>query len=947
MTFRKHLSFYRTMLGSRNTQATASHVSHILPALVVGLLGLTLSFLAWSVFFHLENRQATLEFNSRAESHTLILQRGLNEYVDDVEAIRALFESSDRGVTRSEFGRFADNVLQGQAAISSVAWLPRVKREARVEHEAEAIRDGVPEYSIKTTTPDGKFINALDRDEYFPVYYRLEKEHVGEFYAYGVDQNADAMRRKTLEQARDGNHLAISEDIKLRYGGGTGFFGVLPVYRQGEPHDTVEDRRNNLDGFIRATFETSVMIETILTTTTKPAGLDLYFFDPKSARDAPPAFFHSSRQYENTNKPLQRAVLDAGLNWYGSISIGDRQFIVVAARTAGGLGSTSHIGAWMVLVGCLLISGIVATYFWSSGRHALRLISANAELDKTVEALGASSQQLTTQNMRFDAALNNMLQGLVMFDADERIVVCNSRFIEMFGLTRDVVKPGCSLRELRRNMVDVGNPIMSPGPLKTEVNPHEKQQTLKLADGREISISRIPMPQGGWVATHEDITERRKAEARIAHMSLHDALTNLPNRLFFRETMEGRLARMDRDQKFAVLCLDLDQFKAVNDTLGHPFGDELLRQVGARLRACLREGDTLARLGGDEFAILQGNPGQPADTVSLMSRIIEVISKPFDLHGHQVVIGVSVGAAVAPTDGTDPELLLKSADMALYRAKIDGRGLYRFFEPEMDARIQSRRAMELDMRKALANGEFELYYQPLVSLETDTITSFEALIRWNHPERGMISPADFIPLAEETALIVPIGEWVLRQACAEAAKWPSDIGVAVNLSPAQFKSPHLSQIVITALARSGLSPLRLELEITESVLLFNNDNTLATLHQLRALGVRIAMDDFGTGYSSLSYLRSFPFDKIKIDQSFVHNLSDDEDSKAIIRAVTGLGTSLRMTTTGEGVETQEELDYLRNEGCTEAQGYFFSKPRPANEIPALLAKQFVAAKAVA
>jgi predicted signal transduction protein with EAL and GGDEF domain len=330
-----------------------------------------------------------------------------------------------------------------------------------------------------------------------------------------------------------------------------------------------------------------------------------------------------------------------------------------------------------------------------------------------------------------------------------------------------------------------------------------------------------------------------------------------------------------------------------------------------------------------------------------MTRIIEMIGAPFDLDGHQVVVGVSIGVALAPTDSADPDQILKLADMALYRAKAEGRGTYRFFEPEMDAHMQARRTLELDLRKALTEGEFELYYQPMVNLETEEICGFEALIRWNHPKRGIIMPGDFIPLAEETALIVPIGEWVIRQACAEAAKWPTTISIAVNLSPAQFKTANIVQTVLNALARSGLPAGRLELEITESVLLLSSESTLKTLHQLRTMGVRISMDDFGTGYSSLSYLRSFPFDKIKIDRSFIHDLSSSSDSMAIVRAVTGLGTSLGMKTTGEGVETREELDFLRREGCTEAQGYLFSKARPANEVYDLLAAQAVNTKAVA
>jgi diguanylate cyclase (GGDEF)-like protein/PAS domain S-box-containing protein len=561
-----------------------------------------------------------------------------------------------------------------------------------------------------------------------------------------------------------------------------------------------------------------------------------------------------------------------------------------------------------------------------------------------------SEVQLRTQYERLDAALNNMSQGLIMIDKEKRLVVCNDRYIEMYGLSRDIVKPGCSLDELIRHQAELGQLVRGSDQARETLLQLDSGKAtnfvLETTDGREISVTDQPMSNGGWVSTHEDITERRAVRAQISHMALHDGLTNLPNRVFFHEKLRNRFSHREQDQKFAVLFFDLDRFKNVNDTLGHQFGDMLLRQVAARVRGCLREGDMLARLGGDEFAILQENVTQPTEMNTLATRLNELIGSPFDLDGHQVVIGVSIGIAVAPVDATDPEHLLKNADLALYRAKTDGRGTYRFFEPEMDALMQKRRALELDLRKALVNGEFELYYQPLINLENGDVSGFEALLRWNHPERGLVSPLEFIALAEETELIVPIGEWVLREACQEAIKWPSNIRIAVNVSPVQFKS-ELALVVISALARSGLNAQRLELEITESVLLFNGESTLATLHQLRALGVRISMDDFGTGYSSLSYLRSFPFDKIKIDRSFVHNLASDEDSMAIIRAVTGLGSSLGIATTGEGVETMEESDYLKSQGCTEAQGYLFSKPRPASEVYEMLSNRSMVAEAVA
>jgi diguanylate cyclase (GGDEF)-like protein len=585
-------------------------------------------------------------------------------------------------------------------------------------------------------------------------------------------------------------------------------------------------------------------------------------------------------------------------------------------------------------------------------RNAVEIAALRLAQERTLEALSIANEEVLARSIHLDAALKYRSQGLLMFDRGERLILCNDQYIDMYGLSRDIVKPGCSFAGLLRHRYEQGQLVRNPEEYRAEILAEirtrgTRSRVVKTADGREVQVIDRAMPDGSWVATHEDITEQRAAEAKISHMALHDALTDLPNRVLFRQQLEERLAHMERGARFAVLCLDLDRFKNVNDALGHAIGDRLLNQAADRLRACLRDSDIVARFGGDEFAILQFGVGGPTDTTALAERLIEAIGEPFDLDGQQVVIGLSAGIAIAPTDGADADQLMMNADMALYRAKADGRATYRFFEPEMDARMQARRSLELDLRKAVTQGEFELHFQPLINLKADAICSFEALLRWNHPERGMIPPLDFIPLAEETGLIVPIGEWALRQACEEAAKWPSEVGIAVNLSPAQFKSPNLSQTVVNALARSGLAPGRLELEITESVLLSDTDANYATLHRLRELGVRISMDDFGTGYSSLSYLRSFPFDKIKIDRSFVRDLSSKVESIAIIRAVTGLGSNLGMVTTGEGVETQDELECLRQEGCTEAQGYYFSKPRPASEVHGLLAKYGFSVKAVA
>ncbi len=533
--------------------------------------------------------------------------------------------------------------------------------------------------------------------------------------------------------------------------------------------------------------------------------------------------------------------------------------------------------------------------------------------------------------------LNNMSQGVLMFDSETRLTFCNQRYLELYGLSSEIVKPGCHLRDLLRHRIELGNFSGDADEyvarLKSGIAEGKTfNNVVNLPDGRAFSVVNKPIAGGGWLATHEDVTERQRSEDRIAHMARHDALTDLPNRMLLLEQLNHEIKRVKRGECLAVLCLDLDQFKSVNDALGHHIGDELLKLVGERLRGCTRELDVVARMGGDEFAIIMTQMEQAADAATLSKRIRDSVIKPYQVEGHQIVTDISIGISVAPMDAVESDELLRNADMALYDAKADGRGTFRFFEPEMNTRMKVRRELEMDLRKALATEQFELYYQPLVVLETNEVNGFEALLRWNHPARGMVSPADFIPIAEETGLIVPLGEWVLKAACNEAVHWPEHIKVAVNLSPAQLNCRNLVSMVTSALNETGMPPHKLQLEITETVLLQNTFTTLATLHELRKMGVQIALDDFGTGYSSLSYLRSFPFDKIKIDRSFIQDLSNGAEPLAIVNAVAGLAKCLNMTSTAEGVETQQQMDVLQAIGCTEMQGYLFSHARPANEI---------------
>jgi len=581
--------------------------------------------------------------------------------------------------------------------------------------------------------------------------------------------------------------------------------------------------------------------------------------------------------------------------------------------------------------------GLMATHEDITAREEM-----SARLQRQFKVGQKQEEDLRIRHLQFDTAINNMSQGLCFFDAGHRLIVCNDRYVDMYDLPRDRVGPGTALTDVVDMRFEAGSfPAMSREDYlfwrtNVAVSNEPTDSIVELQNGRTFKIRHRPMPDGGWVATHEDITEQRRSEVKIEYMAHHDALTDLANRVLLNERLEHALgARIHREEIVAVHHLDLDQFKAVNDTFGHPAGDKLLKLVADRLRGIVRASDTIARMGGDEFVIVHAPIKDPSEATSLAEQIIRSISEPFDIDGHQAVIGASIGVAVGPGDGLRPDKLLRNADLALYRAKGDGRGVFRFFQPAMDLQMQTRRLMEQDLRKALPAAEFELYYQPVVNLASNEVSGFEALIRWNHPQHGLVSPGTFIPLAEEIGFIVPIGEWVIREACATAAKWPGDARVAVNISAVQFRNPGLMQVIVGALAASGLDPTRLEIEITETVLLQNKKATLAVLHQLRALGVRIALDDFGTGYSSLTYLQSFPFDKIKIDRSFVKDITENSGSLNIVRAVAALASGMGMTATAEGVETREQLDSITSEGCTEMQGFLFSKPLPAREIERL------------
>ncbi|MDA8248132.1 MAG: EAL domain-containing protein [Rhodospirillales bacterium] len=555
-----------------------------------------------------------------------------------------------------------------------------------------------------------------------------------------------------------------------------------------------------------------------------------------------------------------------------------------------------------------------------------------------------------------DLALDRIRQGLCVFDGQQRLLLFNRHYAEMYGLDPNQLWIGMTLRDVVDLRYAAGTgPNMPPEQYaawrdRMAVAERVTDTEVTLRNGRVQIIHHEPTFGGGWVATFEDITERREAEAHVRHMAHHDALTGLPNRTLFSERLERTLARLRgesrlddhrpdptaKDWLVAVLFLDLDHFKDVNDTLGHPAGDELLRQVATRIGPCLRSEDTLARLGGDEFAILLEGITTAEEAAEVTQRVIGAISAPFVLAGHEVQVRTSVGIALCARGDEDAQLdlLLRQADMALYQAKAAGRGTYRFFQATMYAVLHRRKDMERDLRRALAEGGLQVHFQPIVALASHRIIGAEALVRWWHPKHGRLAPAEFIPLAENAGLIDELGAWVLRAACARAVQWDG-LSLAVNLSPRQVRRPGLVELVTQVLVETGLPANRLELEITEALLLYDTTATIATLGRLRALGVSIVLDDFGTGYSSLNYLRRFPFDKLKVDQSFVACMSTDPGAAAIVQAVITLGHSLAIRVNAEGVETEAQLSLLRAMGCDEGQGYLFGYPGPAEALERL------------
>jgi diguanylate cyclase (GGDEF)-like protein len=768
------------------------------PALVAAAVGLLFSIAGAAAVARWEDRVNKIEFENAAETQSIVMQNGMNEYISRLVALRTLFESSNEGVTRSEFETFSGKLFERYPGLLRVGWLPRITRKERAEYEAAAIADGVSGYRIKALEGSG-FVTAPQGDEYYPIFYSTQSKTSR---VYGIDYVTVPDRKVALERARDNDRIAaIRTELYARNEGGQlpNVLVIVPVYAKGTSRDTVADRRRNISGFVVGIFDLPLLMQAIRVRTGASPAVSVNVYQPYNARivsleDMLPDYASAA------DAPQSMRDVARIRHWSGGLKIGDTDWQVRAVPTAGGALETTYDRAGTVLIVGMLLTLSLSTYLMLASRNSRRLSLANR---------------------------------------------------------------------------------------------------------------------------------------RVLELAQTDVLTGLPNRAFFLarlDELNGQLEHGD-GWTFSILMLDLDRFKNVNDSLGHGAGDALLRLVAQRLKSAVRATDVLARLGGDEFAIIQeGCDDQRASSTELAARIAKLVAEPFLLPGHRVEIGTSIGIAVAPDHGSDQEQLLKKADLALYRSKSAGRNCFTIYDEAMSAELEARNTLEGDLRDAIARCQLEVHYQPFMDVSAGARRGFEALVRWRHPTRGLIPPDQFIALAEETGLIVPLGEFVLRRACADAAGWPPDLMVAVNLSPIQFKEADLFDVICAALRDSGLSPQRLEIEITESVLLERGAENHAFMERLKNIGIELALDDFGTGYSSMSYLTAFPFDKIKIDKSFIRNLTHQPRSSAIIASIVTLARGLDMSVTAEGVETSDEFERLKALGINFAQGYLFGRPLPIDRI---------------
>ena len=791
----------------------SSGIRQFAPCLVAAAIGIAATVTATAIIVERDDNDAERQFRVLAENHFMVLQNGLNEYVNRLKAVRALFDSSADPVIRNEFEAFAQPLLRENAAIVTLSWVPRVLNSERAEHEREGVLAGLPNYHIKDIDTEGKMTVSPQRSEYYPIFYAtLPKTSP----LYGLDLRSEPKTLVELKRLRDEDRLGFSPVPTLVSTGGKegGFLFSLPIYRRGVPHDTLEERRGNLAGFVHGSVITAKMVSTIISENKTPKGLDLFFFLPGDGSQSLPYYIHPSRLRTSSLTPMTRAAASFGCYWSRALEADGQPWLTMIARPMpGGPLIAHHDRAWIVLTFGLILTGAVVAYIRSSQSHALRMMHINK---------------------------------------------------------------------------------------------------------------------------------------KVSDLAQLDSLTSLANRRAFVERLQSAFASCRRGgSPFAVLYFDLDYFKDVNDTLGHAVGDTLLREVAVRVVAAVRVNDLVARFGGDEFAILQSDVSDLEAAGSLAAKIRQVVGVPYIIDGNEVHVSSSIGISRYTPDVAGPDTMMIQADLALYRAKEDGRNCFRFHSADLDRQVQERVALADELRDALERSELELHYQPEVELRSGRIVGLEALLRWHHPRRGRIPPSVFIPVAERSGQIQLLGQWVLNAACRQLRQW-QDAGIApallgVNFSALHFKgAAEIDREVAASLGKWNIAPGMIEIELTESVLMDITQQHSERFERLRRLGVRIAIDDFGTGYSSLSYLASYPIHRVKIAQELVSRVDVDSRSAAVVRAAIRLTHELGIEVIAEGVETEGQEKFLLSAGCEHGQGYFFSRPVNAGEATELLRSGVIA-----
>jgi diguanylate cyclase (GGDEF)-like protein/PAS domain S-box-containing protein len=896
------------------------------------LTGIAVSTLAGIVLQGWERERIMAEFRRLAKERHAALQRQIALSLQAVESIQAFYAGSME-VDREEFRAFVSHILARHKSIQALEWIPRIPGARRGDYERRARREGSPAFQITVRNSQGRMVRSPERGEHFPVYF--VEPYRGNEIALGFDLASNPTRRESLERSRDRGELLATARITLVQEKESQF-GMLvfaPIYRNGAPADTVEARRQNLLGFALGVFRIGDILDQALTYL-DPAGIDLYLHD-RSAPEEQSLLCSRPSRLAKPEGSLREADAGIRLELAETLDVGGRQWELRCRATPEFIAARKSWLPWGSLGGGLFLTTLVAGYFLTGLRRT-------AQIESSAERLRQSEE-------RFRGLLESAADGMVVVNAAHEILMVNAQLEKMFGYERAELlgRPVEMLIPSRYDRHREHGREYFRNPQSRAMGQTQDLYALRKDGGEfpvEISLNHLATSEGVIAAAAvRDISERKRYEERLEYQATHDGLTGLPNRTLLADRIHHALPHAYRFQRqVAVLFIDLDQFKFINDSLGHDAGDRLLQIVAERLSDCIRANDTVARQGGDEFVVVISDLVRSEDAAKVARQLQLAVSRPIRIVDNELEISCSIGISIYPKDGEEVQTLLKNADAAMFRAKEQGRNNFQFFTGELNDRAVARMTMERCLRRALEREELRLHYQPQVDLRTGRITGMEALLRWESPELGPVAPDNFIPLAEETGLIAPIGEWVLRTACAQNRSWQqaghSPLTMAVNLSPRQFRQEGLVETVGRILRETDLEARHLEVEIVESLLMHDLDETLAILKGLKALGVRLTMDDFGTGYSSLSYLKRFPFDRMKIDKSFVRDVTSDSDSAAIVRAIIAMAHSLNLGVIAEGIETEEQLGHLRSQGCDEMQGFYFSRPVPPAEFEQMLRK---------